>query len=62
MLSIFVKRILVMDIQLWVVLGIFAAAVIFMVRKIYLQMKGKKQAGCEKCDVVGKTPEKVVSK
>ena len=36
-----------MDIQLWVVIGIFAAAVFFMARKIYLQMKGKKQAGCE---------------
>ncbi|MBK6988272.1 MAG: hypothetical protein IPH33_08570 [Bacteroidetes bacterium] len=62
MLSIFVKRILVMDIQLWVVIGFFAAAVFFIIRKIYLQMKGKKQSGCEKCDVVGKTPEKAVSK
>ena len=51
-----------MDIQLWVVIGIFAAAVFFIIRKIYLQMKGKKQSGCEKCDVVGKTPEKAVSK
>lgn len=47
-----------MDIQLWVVLGIFAAAVFFISRKIYLQLKGKKQAGCEKCEVVGKKQEK----
>lgn len=51
-----------MDIQLWVVIGVFAAALFFMVRKIVLQMKGKKQAGCEKCDVVGKSSEKAVSK
>ena len=43
-----------MDIQLWVVIGVFAASVFYMGRRIYLQMRGKKQAGCEKCDVVGK--------
>lgn len=43
-----------MDMQLWVVIGIFALALFFMGRRIYNQVKGKKQAGCEKCDVVGK--------
>ncbi len=43
-----------MDIQLWVVIVVFAASLFYMSRRVYFQMKGKKQSGCEKCDVVGK--------
>jgi preprotein translocase subunit YajC len=43
-----------MDIQLIIVILIFAMAVFFIVRRIYLQMKGKKSAGCDNCGVTEK--------
>jgi hypothetical protein len=40
-----------MDIQMFVVVLIFAAALFFIGRRIFLQFKGKSQAGCEKCEL-----------
>ena len=40
-----------MDIQLLVVLILFAIALFLIGRRIYRQFEGKKQAGCEKCGV-----------
>ena len=43
-----------MDIQLFIVILIFLLAVFFIARRFYLQMKGKKSAGCENCGVAEK--------
>lgn len=40
-----------MDIQMFVVLLVFAAALFFIGRRVFLQFKGKSQAGCEKCEL-----------
>jgi hypothetical protein len=45
----FATYITVMDIQLLLVFLIGAVAVFYMVRRIRLQLNGKKKAGCEKC-------------
>lgn len=54
MLAIFVESCRVMDIQVLVVILIFLAALIFIGRRIFLQFKGKSQAGCEKCGLEDK--------
>jgi hypothetical protein len=47
-----VKERVVMDIQLWVIAVIFSGAIFYFARRMYLQVKGKKSSGCEKCGIV----------
>ena len=46
-----------MDIQLLLVILIFAASVFYIFRRIVRQFQGKKKAGCEKCGIVAANAE-----
>ena len=43
-----------MDIQFLVLVVLFIAAFGFFIRRLVLQFSGKKNSGCEKCDMVEK--------
>jgi hypothetical protein len=43
-----------MDIQFFILVVLFAAALIFFIRRLYFQFSGKKKSGCEKCNDVEK--------